>query len=501
MNAVMKTSGGVRKDLGLSQLRRLREVWRRELQLLFAERSLWIAAALFFLLIGYSLYNSIVQIDARNDAQSEVLRDDANRRNEQLGKLRRIMQGAEPATPFNNPANPEHMAGGYGAHHAWMPPAALGPVALGQSDLFPAQYRVGYESKVSFLQNDDIENPWNLLSGQIDLAFVIIYLLPLLILATSYNLLSAEHESGTLRLLLSQPLALRTLITGKIAARAVVLLTLAIAGPLCLLLAARWHQTLEAGQAAIWWAALVGAYALFWFALVVAVNSLGRSSATNAMVLVIAWVVLVLVLPVLLNFVLTAVHPAPSRTELAARIRVVTAQAMARNEQLLSTDYDHVDNPAQLVPKNGHIAVAGRALGHYKVEREVDDAIRPDLEKFDVQHARQQALLSRLTALTPAAALFDAMTELAGNGARRQAHFLQLIDDHHRAWKGFFFPRIEAGLAISPEDFAAFPRYTWREQSSAIPARVAGLAIAKVSGLAALLFAFAAWRLRRFKVV
>lgn len=483
------------------QGRRLRHVVRRELQLLLAERSLWIAATLFLLLIGYALYNGAVQVRARDVAQIAFLQNDAQVRAAQLERLKRIMSGAEAATPFGNPANPEHMAGGYGAHHAWMPAAPLAPVALGQSDLFPSQYRVGYESKVSFLHNDDIENPWSLLSGQIDLAFVLVYLLPLLIFATGYNLLSAERESGTLRLLLSQPLAMRTLLFGKIGARAGVLLPLAIAGPLVLLLVARFDATVAAGDSALWWAAIVGAYALFWFAFVVAVNALGKSSATNAMVLVIAWVVLVLVLPVVLNLGITALRPAPSRTELAARIRAVTAQAMARNAKLLATDYRHVGKPALLLPQDGRIALSGRSLANYRIEREVDDAIRPDLDRFETQQARQQVLVSRLAGLSPAAAAYDAMTELSGNGQRRHAHFLRLVDDYHRDWKNFFFPRIDDGRAIAPADFAAMPAFEWREEDPAVPRRVAAQAATELLVPALLLLAFAAWRLRRFDVV
>ena len=60
--------------------------------------------------------------------------------------------------------------------------------------------------------------------GRFDLAFVLIYLYPLLILALTYNLLSAEKEQGTLALALSQPVSLRTLVSARWRCAAVVLL-------------------------------------------------------------------------------------------------------------------------------------------------------------------------------------------------------------------------------------------------------------------------------------
>jgi ABC-2 type transport system permease protein len=68
-----------------------------------------------------------------------------------------------------------------------------------------------------------------LLSGRFDLAFVILYLYPLLILSLGYNLVSGEKEAGTLALTLSQPVALRTLVAGKVAMRFAFVLALAVA--------------------------------------------------------------------------------------------------------------------------------------------------------------------------------------------------------------------------------------------------------------------------------
>lgn len=48
------------------------------------------------------------------------------------------------------------------------------------------------------------------------LGFVIIYLLPLLIISFTYNLMASEREGGTLWLLLSEPVSLRRIIATKL---------------------------------------------------------------------------------------------------------------------------------------------------------------------------------------------------------------------------------------------------------------------------------------------
>jgi len=483
-----------------SQGRRLLAVMRQECRLMLAERALWAVGALFLALVAYALGNGLVQTASRDRAQAAVAQADRDTRAAQRVLLEGILAGTAQPTPFENPADPSRMASGYGGHHAILPTAPLGPVALGQSDLYPSQYRVTGQSRVVFMNPSDIESPWHLLSGHFDLAFVIVYLLPLLIFALSYNLLSAERENGTLRLLLSQPLRLRTLLAGKLTVRAAVLLGPAVLLPVAVLLVARQAGLAGASGATLWWALLVGAYALFWFALVVAVNAFGASSATNAMVLVIAWVLLVLVAPVLLNLAVTQASPAPSRTELATRQRIVTAEAMKTHAALMSTDYQHVGRGAVLVPQNGKIEIAGRLLGSYLIERDVDDAIRPELDRFDAQQARQQVLLGRFSAVSPAAVAYEGMTALAGTGSRRQARFEAQTVAHHEAWKRFFFPRIDARDALTPAAFDRIPAFMWHEEPAGLVRGHAARAVLQLLVPSLLLFGLAAWRLRRFSI-
>lgn len=483
-----------------SQFRRLGMVLRHEQRLLAREPMLWVCGLLFLLVVAYAVFNGLHQTSLREQAQSALKQADAESRVRQLAQLNRIMARQEVPTPFGNPASPANMGSGLGAQWAIMPGVALAPVALGESDVFPAQFKVTYESRVNFIHNNDIENPWHLLSGHFDLTFVVVYLLPLLIFALGFNLLSGEKEDGTLRLLLSQPLALSTMVSGKIAVRAVVLLGTAVLLPLAVLMVAR-PQMLLAADTTLWWAMLVGAYALFWFAMVVTVNAFGRSSASNAMILMVAWVLLVLVAPILLNLAAAFASPAPSRAELATRTRMATAQAMRDNAALLATDYRHVGSPDALVPRNGHLEITGRPLAQARIERQVDIAMRAELARFDAQLAGQQALVARYSLLSPAAVAYEGITALAGTGQRRHAHFMRQIDAYHQTWQDYFIPRIEAGRAITPGDFATLPVFRWQEESATLVRKQALRALLELLAPTCLLLILAGWRLRRYRAI
>jgi len=495
-----------------SQARRFVLIAAHELRLLAREKMLWFAVGLFLLLVMYAVFNGLHQTAWRDGAQTALIQADQQARTAQLAQLQRILDGTEKATPFGNPANPANLGGGLGGQYAVMPSLSMTPVALGQSDLFPAQFRVTYASKINFLNNNDIENPWHVLSGHFDLAFVTVYLLPLLIFALGYNLLAGEREDGSLKLLLSQPLAFATLILSKITVRIGVLLAVAVLVPVCVLAVAR-PQVWQTLDVTLWWVALVALYALFWCALVVFVNVLNTSSAANAMILIVSWVMLVLVVPVLVNIGIGLASPAPSRAELVTRTRVVTSQAMRENAALLATDY-HQDTAADDAHGHSHshahthaharagrITIDARPLANARIAHQVEIAMKPEMEKFDAHMARQHALVARAAIVSPAIVAVEGMTALAGTGYARYAHFMTQIDAFHQRWKDFFLPRIEAGRAVLPKDFAAIPVFQWQEPPPELLHQQARRAVWQLALPILLLLVLTVWRIRRYRVV
>jgi ABC-2 type transport system permease protein len=477
-------------------------VFRHEGKVLFADRTLWLVGGLLAALLSYALFNGLAHTQARADAAAVVLKRQVDQQASNIDLLARMMAGKATPEPFANPADPASIGSGMGGRYAVLPAAALAPVAVGQSDMFSHYYQVTYRSKLNFMYDSEIENPWNLLSGHFDLAFVVVYLLPLLIFALSYNLLSAEREQGTLRMLLSQPLGLPVLVAAKLAVRAVVVVGIANLLPVLVLMLLRPEVSqLTSLPMLLAWASLVASYALFWFLLCAAVNAIGRSSAANALMLIGGWVMLVLVVPVVLNLVVGLVSPAPSRTELATRTRLITIDGLNRYNKLLSTDYRYIDKPEVLIPKNGKIEVPPRRQGAYMLQRDVDSAIQPVLDQFDAQLAGQQALVERFGFLSPAIVAHEGMAALAGNGSRRYLQLQNQVSDFHALWKQFFEPRMLTGTAIVEADFERMPRFEWQEAPAGDLRRDSLLRLVQLLTLTVLLAGFTAWRLRRYPAV
>jgi len=453
--------------------------WRQ----LSADRSTLAAALLLGAAIAYGAYNGAQWVRFQNTTLAAAQAEETQRLAAIRSDIPKLAAGEKKVPPHLDPRSPAAFGRGVGARYAVMPPAPLAALAIGQSDLYPYYFKVSTGSKQTFLQNDEIENPTHLLAGRFDLAFVILYLFPLVILALSYNLVSAEKESGTLAMTLSQPVRLRKLVLAKVAVRGTFLAALALG--LSIIGVALGGADLSAGGAGLhllFWVAIVILYGAFWFALAVAVNALG------------VWLVLVIVVPSFMNVAVKSAYPVPSRVELIQAIRVA-GDAATREGSLLLARYleDHPEMAPAAAP--GSAAPPDFYALNVAVTEQVERKVQPVLDHFDRQVANQQAMIDRLRFLSPAIVAQSALNDLAGSSAHRYQHFLAQADTFHREWRAFFNPRILRKAKLSAEEVGELPQFRFQEEpDGAVTGRfvvafaglLAAVGLVAIPGLAAL---------------
>ncbi len=78
----------------------------------------------------------------------------------------------------------------------------------------------------------DLANPAAAAAGWFDLALVVVFLMPLLLFAASYDLWAQEHETGTAQMVMSQPTRPGAVLASRALARGGVLL-LAVTAIFC----------------------------------------------------------------------------------------------------------------------------------------------------------------------------------------------------------------------------------------------------------------------------
>ena len=421
------------------------------------DRTLAAVLVILALVVAYGLSNGAAWASFQRGVLRELGQEEATR-----------LDGLKTQIETNGSVPADQVGLGSGAREAKLPPGPLASLVIGQSDLYPDHALITTASRQATQAGDEIENPTHLLSGRFDLGFVIVTLYPLVILALSYNLLSAEKEQGTLVLILSQPVRLGTLVLAKVVARGVAVLGLAIVIALVGFGLTGGRPTGDNLARLGLWVAVVVAYGAFWFTLAVAINFLGRGSSTNALGLAGTWLLVVAIIPALANVIVRAAYPIPSRVELIQAIRTASDRAQAEGPKLNARFLEAHPELAKGRDEANEFAVQSLA-----VQDATEAGVAEVLGRFETQLVRQQTLVDRFRFASPAIATLEALQDVAGTGAGRYRHFVAQVESFHDQWRDYFRPRILGSQPIGLEDLARLPAFSYREEPlSGVAARV-----------------------------
>ncbi|WP_457798441.1 DUF3526 domain-containing protein [Methylocystis sp. S23] len=463
---------------------------RFETLILRRERAVWLALGALVAAILFSLSTSAARVEARKSIVAAARAEEALRLEGLKNTLATLEKGEakEEPPPYRDPRNAAFMGGGPAARVAALAAAPLAIAAIGQSDLFPPVVKVTTGSKDGFLYADEIENPANLMSGSTDLAFVVVFVYPLVILALAFNLLAGEREQGTLAMTLASARKPGAALAGKFAARA-------LAPVMATLLAATAGVAFFAGAGAVLsasfakLAAIVLVYGLFWAALAGAVDGLGKSSAFNALALICAWVVLTMLAPAGINSLAGYAHPAPSRIDMVLAARAASTDADKARDAALARYLDEHQGEKRDRAREG-------TLRRLATQEAAFERVEGVIARHDAQLDRQRALADRLGFLSPALLTYRALADVAGSGEARYRGFLDRIASFHVEWRDFFLSRARAAAPMTAADYDALPRFSEPpEQTDAdLAAPLAGVLIP-----ALILAFFAARGLRRVR--
>jgi len=370
-----------------------------------------------------------------------------------------------------------------------LPPTRLAALAGGEGDPAARSLRVTAHAAYRLEPAGLLWNPVNLAAGQFDLVFVVVLLLPIVVIALTFDLLSREKESGRLALVIAQGVPLRSFVLARALSHGLVVLAVMCVTTLVVVLAA-------GGIAALWpaglaWLLVTCLYGSFWFALALGVNALGRESDYNGVILASSWLLLVLIIPALVNLLAVTLYPAPSRVLLTTEIRAAAAEveqraARAREDFL----YDH---PELTGGPEAQEAYFRQVL---ETDAAVANSIEPLQREFALQAQRREVLVSRLALLSPAMLTRQWLLHTAGADAARQRAWRAAVDDFHAEWSAFMAVRIRAATPVSSQDIDSLPALEFTHQVEPWRMVDALWLLAMTSAL----LVFAVMRLRRYRV-
>ncbi|MCB2108351.1 MAG: DUF3526 domain-containing protein [Rhodobacteraceae bacterium] len=430
-------------------------VLTQEIKGLAGNRTWWGIIGLLILLTVLAAANGAARFEQMAEVTARLNQDEATL--QQGMKAGAARYEASPAGDPPSVTSPGNVGLSILGHYAVQQFGPLAALSVGQSDVQPSYYRVTAQPAHTFLNASEIQNPVTQVLGSFDAAFVFIFVLPILIIAVSFDLMSREKEGGTLGLVAAQGVRLRSLILAKISARAWMILAVLLV--LVFVAGAIVGADITAPSVIIQLLALfavVAAYAFFWFALGLLINAFNWPSVTNGVVLANIWLIFVVVLPSFVNVAATMLYPAPSRVALTTEMREATEEA--DKEAASARDAYLFDHPelagAGANPDDFYLQVLATNAA-------VEKAIEPILDQFAQQAQSRERVVGLLQYTSPAIAAQEALNALAGTGNRRFADFTQQVLEFHERWSGFFVSRIIKGQRMKAADFDAIPGFAY----------------------------------------
>ena len=346
---------------------------------------------------------------------------------------------------------------------AILPPSPLADFAVGQADLLPSMGRLSlWEPDVRLFAKYELDSPVALARGTFDLSQAILIVLPLLLIALCFDVLSADRDRGRLGVVLAQAGRIRSLVWGRLAVRisAAWLLTAMVGGALT---AWAW-EPFSLQERTVWfaaWLSVVSVYVLFWAALLAALIASNRRGDATTLRMVLAWAVVALLIPSAVNAGAAAVYPAPSRLEYLARARTAenrALRAVADDEKRLLLEHpDAVDASAHDVPR--YIRTA------FEVTQRVDQATSPIRIAFERTTQQRNDLLAAFALLSPAIAVHRTTNALGGASTARHRRFQSEAQRFKADFGAVQGDGLKLGKRLSSNEIAALPRFSMAKPS------------------------------------
>lgn len=275
--------------------------------------------------------------------------------------------------------------------------------------------------------------------GNLTVGFVLQFLLPIVIILLTFNAVSKERESGTLRILLSTQTSGVQILAGKGAAAfavvfGVIVLPMLLVSAGVMMLAGGGHDFGASLPAFGVWALFVLVSVVLWTALGVLVSAWARESGAALVVLLGVWTLGAFFVPRMSGSLARTLHPTPS--------------AFAFNEQVIFEKANGVDGHNSSDERGK--ALEARVLKEYGVDSlsqlpvsfagiALQEGENSDYLVFDKNYGnlfqtfqRQESVMEALNLLSPVLAAQSLSRALAGTDTDKHLHFTHNAEQFRR---------------------------------------------------------------------
>lgn len=323
-------------------------------------------------------------------------------------------------------------------------PSPLSRLSLGQRDIIPYYQELQSHSLYMQVFKSEITNPEKLLTGNLDLAFVLVFLFPLFIIGLGYDIVSGDKESGVYAVIKTQATSFNHIVLIKLLFRFLLVAVLAIT--LCI-----------TGKASVLWCGITLLYITFWHAVIYGISSLNRNSAFNAMTLVATWLLFLIVLPALFNAMAIYRYPI-DQTHLSNYIRRIQLDESKNGLYNLAQNYyakypalnDHDTSWAMLYQKA------------YPMAGEIGDSLaRPVVYHYYDQIRARNLFVASFNCINPAANTQQVFNALAGTDMITYLQYQKDLESFHHNLVKFYHEPLFLNKTFTRKDYDNKPDFVW----------------------------------------
>ncbi|MBX2923862.1 MAG: DUF3526 domain-containing protein [Chitinophagaceae bacterium] len=365
-------------------------------------------------------------------------------------------------------------------------PASLTAFSLGQRDLFPYYHKLNSHSLYMQVFKNEIVNPQKLLAGNLDLAFVIIYLIPLFIIALSYGLVSGEKENGTYPFLKTGKVSVRRLFAYRMGFR---FLLSVLPVVLLSLIAAIINKSPIDGLFLSWLVVAV-LYVAVWCAIALLIASFNKPSPVNAVILLGAWLFFLIMLPAFLNAVSVNKYPI-NQTLISDAIRRVQLDETEHGQEELFEKYYklypeyreyHIQSPYNL-PK---LYAMGGALK--------DKENKPVIESYYELIRSRDKYVNVFNIISPALQTQQLFNYISGSDIQYYLDYNRQLALFHKELYHFYADPLYKNKTLSAKDYDNRPRFLMKTEIGWITIYTGMLTLA---GWGLILWGLAHWKMKK----
>ncbi|SEO15268.1 ABC-2 type transport system permease protein [Flavobacterium sp. CF108] len=334
----------------------------------------------------------------------------------------------------------------------------ISSLAIGQRDVNPSIQSVTIRGLEAQKYDSELNNPSNLLSGNIDFSFVLLYLFPLLIIAFSYNIISEEKESGTWKIVATQSPNTFLYILKLFYIRILSLIALLS----FLLFIAAFLLKIPIDKAFILFYGIAVLYVLFWYAVCFFIVSLQKNSSFNAVILLTIWLFLIIILPAGINTYIINKYKVPEALELTLTQRNAYHEKWDMDKQkTLDKFYKHY-------PQFKHYTLPESEfswLWYYAMQQMGDDESAVQSKELESKLEQRNNTSEWIAQFIPTLHTQIQLNEIAKSDLRNQLLFLKETNQFHEKLRLHFYPKIFNNAPVNQQKWETFKVETFDNKS------------------------------------